>query len=629
MARLALLAVVVYGALLFGLAHVVQKAGLPARWFRTIHTLSLAVYCSSWTMFGGVGTAVSAGWSYVAIYVGPILVFLFAPRLLDRLMARARRSGSTSIADFVSSCYGRSRGISAIVTIGALVASIPYVALQLRSVSSTFATLAGSHDRGMLGPLVAIVLAVFSISFGARHFSVAGRNDGLIAAIAAESLFKMLSFGALGLYAASLLFLHPAASVAVPPVAAPHAVPWTDIGTRIVLSAFAVICLPRQFYVGVSEARGDASLRSARWGFSAYLAIMVAAVVPLAIAGMRFLPAGADPDLFVLSLPLAQGNQGFALLAFLGGFSAATAMVITEAVALSTMVTNDLVAPLLLDGRRGGGEADLGRLMLTVRRVTILAIIGIALAYGATIGASRSLASIGLIALAGVAQFGPALVASLAFDLRHAAAARAGLVAGLAVWAWTLLLPSFSDGMLADAIAGATGAWLDPRAPFGLDLGSPIATGGLLALGANVAAMLLVRIAAGAPGGEADPSHGFNHVASLAEIEALVARFVGEAEAAECFRELRPAAAGDCDRVPISGQAARIAERSIARVIGAPSARLIVTSTMAGGMLDVGDVVRLLDQNEQNLQFSRTLLAATLEAIDPGVSVVDSNLRLI
>ncbi len=616
-----ILAILGYGALLFGIAWVVDRRGLSQRLGRIAYPLSLAVYCSSWTFFGGVGTAATRGWDYLAIYLGPALVFLLAPKFLARLVRLAREEGSSSISDFISARYGRSRGTAAIVAGTALLASVPYIALQLRSVTLSFGAIAGVGSSAEVGLLVALLLAVFAIVFGARRYEVAGRNPGVVAAIAAESLIKLLCFVVLGVVTVMLLVDVPAETLAPSLARLQSGFTWgaltSDFWVRTLLSALAILCLPRQFYVGVIEARGPDAVARARGPFIAYMVVISLLVLPLALAGMTLLPGDAEPDLYVLAVPLQQGEHLVALIAFLGGFSAATAMVVVETIALSTMATNDLLAPLLLRRHGEAGEGELGRRMLRVRRVIIAAIVAVALVYGRSLGADLPLASIGLIAFAGVAQFAPALIATVGWNFANHNAARAGLIGGVIVWIYCLLLPSIGES-IGPMLAHFTRGWLDPDALLGWRLGSPLVNGTVWSLAVNVALIAGLHLRERHRGNAA-----LDHVTTLGELRMLVARFVGDGEA-----EAIGVASPDL-RAPIDGPAARTAERLIAGVIGAPSARKIVASSIAGSAIDVSDVVRLLDQRGRSLRFSRTLLSATLETIDPGVSVIDADLRLV
>lgn len=612
---------ILYGAVLFLVAHRVGRGGMGPRAAAIAYPLSLCVYFTSWTFFGAVGSAAISGWDFLAIYLGPALVFLAAPAFLTRLVRLSQAEGANSISDFISARYGRSRRVAALVAALALAAAIPYVALQLRSVSWSFGALAGIDRSATTGFVVTACLAMFAISFGARSYEVSGRSQGVIAAIAVESAVKLLALLVLGIFAL-LLFLgademaQRAGAAALSARFAPGPLR-VDFLVQILLSAAAIVCLPRQFYVGIVEAAGPDSIRRARWPFLLALMLVVAVVLPLALAGVTLLGGTMPPDLYVLGLPMAAGYRSIAMIAFLGGLSAATAMVIVETLALSTMAANDLLAPLLLRSRRVRSEADLGRLLLNARRIIIVLIVLAAFAYGEAITEERMLATIGLIAFAGVAQFAPALVATVLWGFADARAARAGLAGGFILWAWCLFLPSLG------ALPAMTGGPLDPQALLGFGFGSPLVHGVVWSLGVNIALMLLAaRFGAARSSEEDEAKLDFGHVRTVGELKALVARFVGEAEAEESYGGLPRGGA-------IDGEAARKAERLIAGVIGAPSARLIVTSTMVGAGLRVDDVVRLLDESGQNLRFSRGLLAATLEAIDPGVSVIDENLRLV
>lgn len=616
------LAALVYSAALFLIAYRVERRGMSARAAKLAYPLSLAVYFTSWTFFGAVGTATTTGWNYLAIFLGPALVFLLAPAFLKKLVAIVQAEHSNSIADFISARYGRSQAIGSIVALFALLASIPYIALQLRSVSRSFGAIAGLDPSALIGGAVAIALALFAISFGARRYEVSGRNEGVIAAIAVESAVKLLALLVLGLFALMQFAGAPDVARQAGLLAFETRFGLGEVSVEFfvqtALSAAAILCLPRQFHVMAVQAPDADAVQRSRWPFLAYLFLVSAAVVPLAVAGLTLLPGAGPPDLYVLNLPLAAGSSSIALLAFLGGLSAATAMVIVETLALSTMAANNLLAPLLLRGRGTRTDADLGRKLLLARRATIIAITAAAFVYSEGAGDERTLASIGLIAFAGVAQFAPALIATVAFDFDDARAIRAGLLGGVLLWFYTLFLPSIGG------LPVPAGSLLHPYALFGLELGSPIVHGALWSLGANVLLLLLVgRFDRPSLGVEPNRRLELGHVKTIGELKSLVGRFVGEAEADEAIVGRKN------PHAPIDGRTARRAERLIAGVIGAPSARLIVTSTMAGSSLEIGDVVRLLDEGGRSLQFSKSLLSATLQALDPGVSVVDRNLRLV
>ncbi|MCG2841394.1 PAS-domain containing protein [Sandaracinobacter sp. RS1-74] len=587
------------------------------------YALSLGVYCTSWTLYGAVGSAATQGWAYLPIYLGPALVFLFAPRFLEALVSEVRAEGSTTISDFIGSRFGKSRGLAALVTVTATFGIIPYIALQLRSVGNAFVAITGAPGIAAIMTASAVTLAAFAMLFGTRRYDAAGRNEGIVYSTALESVVKLAAFlGIAGLAAALLLNASPEQREAgMEAFSAGFRLEalGLDMAVILLISMAAILCLPRQFYASVIEARAPGDIRRARVPFILYLAAMSVAVVPITIAGQALLPPGSQPDLFVLSLPMSIDSRLFTLLAFLGGFSAATAMV--ETIALATMVSNDLIAPILLRSRRFADSAHVGRNQLLIRRASIVVIIALALLWALGIAADRPLASIGLIAFAGMAQFAPLLLLAVRGANRDPVPAMAGLGVGLLLWVFTLALPPILPAAWMAAMADT---WADPQRLLGIGTAGPLVHGVLWSLGANLAVHALVA-ARRQPGEGRVAATGGAEAGGIGDIgglRAFVGRFVGEEMAAEAFGDL-PAERG------IGRADALRAERLIASVVGAPSARVLMASALVGTRLSHDDVARMLDATGQSLNFSKGLLAQTLENIDPGVSVVDGDLRLI
>lgn len=572
------------------------------RFRRPAYVLALAVYCTSWTFFGAVGTAATNGWSFLPITLGPIMVWLFAPQLIIQLVQAVERDGATSIADFIGGRFGKSRGVAALVTLLALVGTIPYLALQLRSVGTSLVVLTGGDA---LWPMTAtaLVLAVFAMLFGTRRYSVSGRSEPVLYAVAIESLVKFLALLAVAVFAIIQLLAAPPAALAAGMARMATRFDPAQIGGDFVvitlLAMVAIICLPRQFYIGVIEADGAADARAARWPFIGYLALTTLAALPITLAGLTLLPPGHPPDLFVLDLPITAGINSLAVLVFLGGFAAATGMAVVESIALSTMVSNDLVGPLLLPRLVTG--IDAGRVMLGVRRLVIMAVMGAALGYALSVPRGAQLADIGLVAFAAMAQFAPALLLALRDRVGDKRAAMAGLSTGLLLWAVLLLLPAIGvlDGM-------------------GLSPGVVISLAGNLAAYGLVAARRLRTVPS-----DVFASEVAARVVTLGALADMATRFVGAGAVDEVI------GAGHDRTDPVDRRTAQAIERLIAGVVGAPSARVMMASALSGAALRVDDVARMLDASGQSLQFSKGLLAATLENIDPGVSVVDRDLRLV
>ena len=443
-----------YAALLFGVAWWGDRRPLyPDRpWLRpVVYSLALAVYCSSWTFYGAVGSAVRNGIGYLPIYLGPLLLLLFGWRIIERLALISRSQNTVSIADFISSRYGRSRRLAALVTVIALIGVVPYLALQYKAVALSLGVLTG-QGAGNTGFFtdpalyVALLMALFAALFGTRQVDATEHHHGMMLAIALESLIKLLAMIALGVFAYLWLggkALHVGQSARTlfenaPPV---------GFFTQTLLGFLAIVCLPRQFHVAVVECSDVGDIRKARWLFGIYLVLISVMVVPIAAAGVAmFGGGGAGSDTFVLALPLTAGNNALALVAYVGGFSAATGMVIVASIALATMVSNDLVMPVLL--RRGWAErhaeADVATRVLWIRRIAILMLALCAYLYYRSSSNDNSLASYGLVAFVAVAQFAPGLIGGLYWRGASRRGVEIGMLVGFAVWIYTLLLPSLS-----------------------------------------------------------------------------------------------------------------------------------------------------------------------------------------
>ncbi|MFN6998049.1 MAG: histidine kinase, partial [Aquincola tertiaricarbonis] len=397
-----------------------------------VYTLSLAVYCTAWTYYGSVGRAASAGMAFLPVYLGPMLAMVLAWLVVRKMIRIARSYRISSIADFIASRYGHSPLLAGLVTLVTLVGIVPYIALQLKAVATGHALLTqpGGTAAAPLSPwwrdgtlAVAMSLAGFTMVFGTRQPGSAERHEGMVLAIAVESLVKLLAFVAVGVFVTWGLFGGPA-DLSARALQQPALARLLTLGPSqplaygqwlalTVLSALSVLFLPRQFQVMVLENVDERHLRRAAWAFPAYLLLINLFVLPIALGGlMHFAGAGqpqASPDGFVLSLPLAAGQPALALLAFVGGLSAATGMVIVEATAVSTMVCNDLVLPLLLRSRRWAHAADLSGWLLAIRRAAIVALLLLGWLYMRLAGEAQALVSIGLISFAAVAQCAPAL----------------------------------------------------------------------------------------------------------------------------------------------------------------------------------------------------------------------------
>ena len=656
-----------YIGLLFVIASYGDRARTRAasRARTMIYPLSLAIYCTSWTFFGSVGLASRTGYDFLAIYVGPMLMIGLATPLIVRVVRLAKAQNITSIADFIAARYGKHQGVAATVALIAIVGSIPYIALQLKAVSASLGTilthlnLTTGTTQPVLGDIalfVALAMATFAVLFGTRHIDATEHQDGLILAIATESLIKLVAFVTVGVFVTFVMFDGPVALFAqameTPRTAAilTHEPVWSTLIIMTLLSTVAIVLVPRQFHVTVVENRSEAEIRRAAWLFPLYLVLINLFVIPIAVAGLITFPRGiVDSDMYVLALPLRAGSELLALVAFVGGLSAATAMVIVETVALAIMASNDIVVPFVLQRREAmlSSQKDVGAILLTVRRVAIFIILVFAYLYYRFAGDAQ-LASIGLLSFAAVAQLAPAFFGGLIWRDGTARGALAGMTAGILVWAYTLLLPSFAD---ADLIGkefltlGPFGiTWLRPQHLLGLDL-PPLVHGVLWSLVSNIIAYIassrarapsaIERLQANlfVPSELAPMTPSFRlwrSAVTIEELTATVARYLGEERTHSSFASFAASRRISLDpKQEADFHLLRYAEHILASAIGAASSRLVLSLLLRKRTVSTKAALKLLDDANAAIQYNREILQTALDHVRQGIAVFDKDLRLV
>jgi len=628
-----------------------------------IYSLALAIYCTSWTFHGAVGQAATSGWSFASIFVGPILTLLLFWPVLAKMIRVAKHQNVTSIADFIASRYGKTQSLAAFASLVALIGTLPYIALQLKAVSTSFSVITAASDItraplfGDTAFYVAMVMAAFAILFGTRHTDATEHHEGLIHAVAFESLVKLVAFLALGAYVTWGMFdgLGDLLGRAEEQLALQRQLADQDFGqsfwAQTLLAMLAILCLPRQFHVAVVENihRDDAT--KARWLFPLYLLAFAFFVIPIAAAGLTvFSESRIEPDTYVLALPMAADNAWLTLLTFIGGFSAATGMVIVAAVAVSIMISNEIVIPALFRLRWFDTKPrDYGRLVLRARRITIVVIL--AMAYGVyhLIGEFSSLANIGMLSFAAAAQFAPALIGGLYWKRGNRLGVIVGMNAGFAIWAYSLLMPTMiTTGVL--PVDWAHGgpldiAWLAPTSLFGLNVGDSFTHGVMLSLGVNLFCYIFVsqmtpqrvveRIQASlfvdsVETRQTSVNRPWTGATTVGDLKVLCERFLGAGQVSRAFDDYARRTGKPLeDNTRASIDVIQFTERFLASVLGASSARIVVNSALQGRGIGISDVISIVDEASQVLEFNRALLQATIENINQGISVVDQNLRLV
>ncbi|MGD9508810.1 MAG: histidine kinase dimerization/phospho-acceptor domain-containing protein, partial [Geminicoccaceae bacterium] len=624
-----------------------------------IYTLSLGVYCTAWTYYGSVGLATRQGLDFLPVFLGPTLAALLFGFLPLKMLCIAKTQGITSIADFIAARYGKSASLAGLVTIVAVVSAIPYIALQLKAVSASVTVLIGSDGEAIGGAdaalLVLLLIALFSVLFGTRHIDATERHEGMVLAIAFESVVKLAAFLIVGIYVTYVMF-DGFGDIFGRAARMPHVPPLTvDASTTgyadwfliTALSGLAFLFLDRQFQVAVIENVDEAHLRTASWALPAYLLAINLFVFPIALGGM--IHGLGEGDLFMLLLPLASGHDWLALIAYLGGLSAASAMIIVATIALSTMVSNDLIMPFLLRVDWISRRFALPRLILMVRRAAILLLLLLGYAFYRLVVESFPLVSIGLIAFCGVAQFAPPVVAGLYWREANLTGAILGLVGGVSVWLYTLVLPTLAAAGLLDAGFVSHGAFgialLRPEALMGLEGLGPVSHAVIWSLGVNTALVVacgllarqgnLERMQAAlfvTPAQNAAVGRLWRGEARVAALRGLLIRFLGQERADTVFAiDLRRRGRVLSPDEPADAALVQRTERQLARAIGAASARVMVGSVVRGEVVGPDDLIQILDETSRAIEYGHRLeqKSAALERATEELREANERLRQV
>lgn len=660
-----------YMSLLFGVAFWAERRARQGRSVVSspvVYSLSLAIYCTAWTYFGSVGRASVQGLGFLPIYLGPTLVAPLWIMVLKKMIHISKNQRITSVADFISARYGKSAGLGIAATIIAVVGIIPYISIQLKAIVSSVEVLMGpAFQRG--GPIyldvglyVAIALAVFAILFGTRRLDPNEHHEGLIAAIAFESVVKLIAFLAVGVFVTFVLYdgfgdLFSKGAT-VPDIAKLFRFESSGIDGGqwfwlIVLSMSAILFLPRQFHVAVVENTDPGFVNKAAWLFPLYLLLINIFVLPIAVGGLLAFPQGGiDPDTFVLSLPLSAGHDTLALLAAVGGFSAATGMVIVSVLALSIMISNNLVLPLLLQPSilQRNDFTDLSPRLLGIRRVSIVIVLLMAYSYFKSVGAQYALVSIGLISFTAAAQFAPLIIGGIYWKRATRKGAMAGLLAGFVVWTYTLPLPTLVEtGVLPESLMteGLWGLnWLKPHNLFGLTGMDPISHGAFWSLLFNIALFTIVSVYTQQSALGISQADIFVNIykyregssdyemlrrqAKTRDLRLLLQRFLGQSKADVLLDEYSEANGVDLNKLrEASPDLVNYVEVQLSGAIGAASAQLIISSVSKEDPISLEEMFEALEQTREALAYSKALeeKSAELEQMTQQLQTANEQLQ--
>jgi Na+/proline symporter/signal transduction histidine kinase len=672
-ATLIVLFAIAYIGLLFAIAWAgdvfMKNRANPQNGRPFIYAMSIGVYCSTWTFFGSVGRASSTGWDFLAVYIGPALVFIFGWPLLLRIVRLAKAQNITSIADFLAARYGKSPIVAGIVTIVALIGLLPYLALQLKAVVLATEALFGGNpllnvDLPSLGIVetafvATVAMAAFAVLFGTRHIDATEHQDGLMVAIATESIVKLVAFLGVGIFVVFYAF-GDAASFYRAVLAHQEIVERFSRSAQsstwlivTILSAICIVILPRQFHVTVVENRSEHELMRARWLLPLYLLLINLFVVPIAAAGLILIrPELASPDVFVLSVPMHLDAYFITVLAYIGGLSAAMAMIVVESIALAIMVCNGVVVPLLLRYRvrQSDDFQNISHLLLTIRRIAICVLLLLCYVVYLLLGDAKGLAAIGLISFAAVAQLAPAFFGGLYWKQGNAHGAIAGVLCGITLWAYTLLLPwVINAGLLPETILteGPLGlSFLNPQALLYFEA-DPLTHGVMWSLAANIAAYVFVsrqrspspierlqahifvegQTAVSSP----QPSFRFWRTSvTVGDLQTTVGRYLGPGRTDRSFSEFQ-ASRNLSHRADSEAdvQTLRFSEHLLTSAIGAASSRLVMTLLLQRRNVTNQSALKLLDDASEALQYNRDILQSALDQVRHGLCVFNKDNQLV
>ncbi len=616
---------------------------------RGSYSLSIAVYCTSWTFYGTVGQASVNPWSFLPIYIAPILMFVFGWRVLARLILIAKREHITSLADFIAARYGKSQGLAVAVTVIAVLGILPYIALQLRGITMGLNIVAPDlmtvygYQESHVSWFVVLALALFTMLFGTRHIDNTEHHRGMMMAIAFESIVKLVAFLCVGVFIAYLAWRTDGLELSTIAASTYQAPNWPTLLIHTLLTMIAIVCLPRQFHTMVVENERPQDLHTARWLFPVYLLLMSLFVLPIAWTGQGLLP-NTSPDTFVISLPVFAGAHDIALLAFLGGTSAASGMVIVSTIALAIMVSNDLVMPLLLRRMRLSQRTHrhFSGLLVVIRRTLILLLLFGAWGFYLVLDSIPSLSAIGFLSFSAITQFAPAIFGGMYWREGNRKGVYVGLAVGFTLWLITLM--SATDMLAGDASNNVL-LWVITPPDWLVALGLKSADWGMLLsvtlntlcyIGVSLVtrASLSERLQAaafvGTPLPENENMSLYQSRVTVGELEMLASRFVGRTRVRNAFAQywsqqretLLP-------NQQASSALIRHTERVLAGVFGASSAKLVLTSALQGRKMQLEEVATIVDEASELYDFSRGLLQGAIEHIGQGIAVVDKQLRLV
>lgn len=657
--------IIIYLGVLFYIAFLAEKKR-QSKWVNNpyIYTLSLAVFCSAWTYYGSIGIAANSGLDFLPIYLGPVIAAPLWIIVLRKIIRISNQHKISSIADFISLRYGNNRFLGALVTIICLFGTLPYISLQLKAVSETFEIMSDETSYVSTSIVddstfyVALLLAVFAAFFGTQNTDASEKHKGIVTTVAFESVLKLVFFLIIGVYITYYLFDGTEAIYNEISITENFKELTTLNGIEdgfnwfflTALSFMSVFLLPRQFQVSVLENNREKHLKQAIWLFPLYLLLFNIFVIFIAWAGKITFGTSQNAEYYTLLLPLENGNSFLATLVFLGGFSAVISMVVVSTLALSTMVSNNLIIPYgFLDKFIKNQPERNSKYIKYIRRISIFTIIISAYFFYVSFSRELSLYSIGLISFVIISQLAPSFFIGLFWNRGSSKASIIGMIIGFCIAFYTLVLPftlqayTGSDDFTQFGLFGIQA--LKPYALFGIDFLSPPAHAFFWSMTCNVMCYLVFSLVSKGNYRERNyaemfvDSKSFTSLqdnalvwkgeAYVSDVKSVLLRFLGEKRTNRALSLFFTKYKLPLDTQLGDARLINFSEKLLTGSIGSASAKILIASVVKEEQISLVEVLKILEESKENIVSNKVLLEKSQELSQLSSKLKDANEELI
>jgi signal transduction histidine kinase/Na+/proline symporter len=640
---------ITYLGFLFGAAWLFdrpQAQALNKKWAPYLYSLSLAVFCTAWTFYGSIGRAINSGLDFLLVYLGPTLVMLLWWPLGRKLLFIKKTQGISTLADFFAGRYGKDMRLGRLMTLLCLVGIIPYLSLQIKAISESFIFL-GNLPEAKSTPILAdpgfyitLIMAFFTMVFGTRYIQANKPKSGLIATIAAESIVKLLAFMLVGAAAAYTIYTQAELSLMVSQLAKlPPSYEGGEWMAILLVSGLAFLLLPRQFQMGVVENNSEENIKKSLYLFPLYLLLMNVFVLPIALGGMVLSPQ-ANSDYFILSFTQATSGNSMAALAFLGGLSAATSMIIVSTLALGNMLSTYLFVPQLT---RGYGT-HLARKILYAKRFAIALILLLAYGYYHYLSPNSQLVSLGMVSFVAMAQFAPAFLGGMYWRHGSRRAASWSLAAGFGIWFYFLVFPDLLATFPALNALGTQ--WWSPLAVANKMGYSLLAAAAFSSLTVNTLVYWSVSYSGTKSISEqnqaalyveafkyrkySEAPNIYQGSAAFPDVKSLLIKFLGNARTEKVLdRYARINNINWETEAVADSRMISFAERLLSEAIGPASAKIMIGSVVQREELSLAEVVDILQESQKVLELNKELNQRTKQLKQATLELEKMNAKLI